>query len=249
MALLRTALAFLWNVTLLVVLVHIALSAGSHSFSDETLTVQTVIVLGAAILAVDRLRRLIRTLVPPSSGAVLGRTPVDDGAVLLGHVAQLHRSLERRARHEAAHAVAVHELGHRIDSVSVSINGRSGGRVSWTHREGVLASVDHVAICFIGPLAEQTGDVMPATPAADDDYSVMLRTAIAASITDPEERSAASILEAASEQARHILREHSVEIESLATALVASDGTRDLTGDEVLAVLREAAPKPTLPST
>lgn len=246
---LRAALGFLGNLALLVILVNIALSAEDFPFSDHVITAEVLIAIVAVLLAVDRLRLLVRALFPPSTGAGLGGTALADGAMPLGVAGQLHRSLEVRARHEAAHAVAVHVLGHRIDAVSVSITGRSGGRVSWTHHEGVLASIDHVIVCFIGPLAERTGDVMPVSPRADDDYSVMLRTAIAASITDPEERSVVDVLEVASEKARKILRDHRAEIEALTDALVATDGTQDLSVDEVLATVQGTTAEQATPTT
>jgi hypothetical protein len=145
--------------------------------------------------------------------------------------------LQVRARHEAAHVVTALALGHTVRQVNITARGRVGGTTSWDHREGLnLASVDAVAVLYAGPLVEATGDVVGA-PGGTDDYSLLLRTAIGASITDPQRRSPTQILHDGSVLARRIVAEHRDAITALADALVATDGQTSLDADDILAVL------------
>lgn len=64
---------------------------------------------------------------------------------------EFQRDLQKRARHEAAHAVVAHALGHLGLSASVVPDRRSGGRVTWRHKAAALASVDRIAVTFARP--------------------------------------------------------------------------------------------------
>lgn len=130
----------------------------------------------------------------------------------------------------SAHAVVAHALGHLVLSASVVSDRGSGGRVTWRHKDATfaLASVDHVAIAFAGPLAGRTGDVVLTAENGTDDYSALLRTSIAASITDPESRTPGEILDAGTKAARRLVAAHAEAINALADELLATEGKYDL---------------------
>jgi hypothetical protein len=152
----------------------------------------------------------------------------------------IRRSRELRARHEAAHAVAAFALGHQVLSASVAPDRGSGGRVMWRHRNPALAlaSVDHVAIAYAGPLAERTGDVYETAQEGSDDYSTLMRTAIAASITDPEARTPSEILDEGTRCARRLIEAHAQAVDALTRLLIATDEERDVLEEEIAALMR-----------
>lgn len=152
---------------------------------------------------------------------------------------EIKRSLETRARHEAAHAVVAHVLGHLVVSASIAPLGSSGGRVAWQHKTNSLASVDHIAIGFAGPLAEGTGDVLPGHLRHDDDYSKLLHMSMAASVTDPAARTPTQILDEGTAVARRLIAEHATAIDVLTKALLTTDEERDLDEHEIQRLLDE----------
>lgn len=200
--------------------------------------VLTVIVLVALHLFGTGTAKLIA---PRRSIAVAGGDYVL-GSARLGRspAMMLHKDLEKRARHEAAHAVVAHALGHLVLSASVAPDRGSGGRVVWRHSDAAFAqaSIDHIAVTFAGPLAEQTGDVVQAAENGADDYSALLRTAIAASITDPENRTPGEILDAGTKTARRLVLRHSRAIEALTYELLATEEKRDLGEDEIRGLMQ-----------
>lgn len=162
----------------------------------------------------------------------------EGGGTVVVALPALAQDRKDRARHEAAHAVAVHALGHQLMRLSIRALGNSGGRTAWRHRDGVLASVDHVTVSFAGPLAD--GRRIPSKPLADggDDQSRMLYDAIDASIADAQGRSPVEIIDIGTRKARHIIVEHEKAIDDLAQLLVDTEEKRDLQADELAAFMQ-----------
>lgn len=87
---------------------------------------------------------------------------------------------------------------------------------------------------------------MEAARGGADDYSLLLRTAIAASITDSEARTPTEILDAGTKIARRLVAEHSVAIAALADELLTTGENHDLGEAEIRALmqLHHVRPKP-----
>jgi hypothetical protein len=124
------------------------------------------------------------------------------------------------ARHEAAHAVVAHKLGHDVLAVSVRPSARSGGDTQWVHRDNLPSSVDHAAIAYAGPLATGVGNTLPHTSSHEDDTALMWRHAVAASISDPQCLSPHEVIEQAATSARAILAADADAIDRVAAALI-----------------------------
>src|SRR5699024_1667155 len=152
----------------------------------------------------------------------------------------------RRARHEDGHVLVAHVLGHDVLSASITEWSTSGGRVSWVHHDSTPASEDHVAVCYGGPLAEDTGTPGQASCSPTDDYLMIERIALAASVIDPQGRMPNQIIEAGVQKARRIITEHPLALRDVAEALVESD---DLDESQLLEILhRRHAPSTPSPT-
>lgn len=228
--------AFLFRLVLALAVIIIT-GPVARLFADVKVTAPgLVVVLGLFIAARLVLIGAVRFTRPdPVALSAAADVPMAR-ARALGEV----RSAELRARHEAAHAVVAHALGHRVLVATIVTDGDSGGRVTWRHKDPsmALASIDHVTVAFAGPLAEQTGDVVSAAQGGADDYSAMMRTSIAASITDPLRRSPGEILDAGTKEARRLIRLHPRAIDALAAELLSTEGRRDLDEDEIRGLMQ-----------
>lgn len=205
------------------------------TFTGLEVTAPGLVIIAALILAAAQITRaFIR---------IFERQPaIDHGSA--AHMTAvpaltLHKTLPARSRHEAGHAVVAGALGHRVVVVSVSTCGASGGRTIWRHRDSDLvdASVDHVAVAFAGPLAERTGDVVDSADGSDD-YSLLMRTAIAAAVIDPQRRAPTEILDAGVALARGLLAEHAAAVDVIADKLISTDGTTDLDEEQINRLLK-----------
>ena len=125
-----------------------------------------------------------------------------------------------RARHEAAHAVVAHRLGHIVESVSITPEGISGGRVVWRHRDGAICSVDHMTISYAGPLADGAGVTFVGTRDVEDDASLLLRQAVAVSSIDDRDLTPSQALDLAVTEARRLVDVADREIDCVAAALI-----------------------------
>lgn len=160
-----------------------------------------------------------------------------------------------RARHEAAHAVVAHALGYKVLEISIRMEGASGGFVNHqAARDDRLWAFHRIAITFAGPLVEARGDVIQPHDGLMDDYSSMMRSAIAASITDPAKRTPNELLDDGTRLARRLVTDHATAIEAVAQALLAQTTTHELTMDEFGSLMNEHTvipadqPKETTPS-
>ncbi|WP_394941162.1 hypothetical protein [Psychromicrobium sp. YIM B11713] len=157
---------------------------------------------------------------------------------------RIYKGHQKRAQHEAAHAVVAYALGHRVLSASIVSQGMIGGRVAWRHHSDVLASVDHIAVTFAGPLAEGTGDVIEQGIQYTDDYSALLRTAIAASITDQAQRTPTQIIDDGTRLARCLVEDHAGAIEAVAAALLSTEAKHDLEEGELRELMERHSVRP-----
>lgn len=141
-------------------------------------------------------------------------------------------SLETTARHEAAHAVAVLVLGHELIEVSSAPNHQTSasGYVRWVHPEE--PSVDQVTVALIGNLAQHKPHDHRVGGLGDDLQSA-LRASLVAAMASGENPS--QVLDRGMERARHILADHTTEIDTLAAALSAEP--TKLAGEKVLELL------------
>lgn len=190
------------------------------------------IVLLTIHMTVDKIRSTLIRSGPASQSAVRGHG--------IGR-ALIPRTIQLRARHEAAHAVAALVLGHRLQQASTLPEGASGGRVRWSHAHGHPSSIDHVTITLIGPIAEGIGDVLDAQHGTDD-HTLALRQALAASSRANQTLSVVEILDHATHRARQLLKDYEDHIEAVTQMLIGDDlGGAEHSGDDIILMLTEHA--------
>lgn len=135
---------------------------------------------------------------------------------------QAKAPLPSRAKHEAAHAIAVCALGHRLIYISLQQRGFSGGRTVWRHRDERLTSIDHIAVSYIGQLAEKEENPQTPPDSGSDDTSRILRDSITVSMNDPQDRTPEQIMTAGIQRARQISRDYSDAIDDLTETIIES---------------------------
>lgn len=206
------------------------------TWSDLTTAVVVVLIaiaFGKLTLAV------LRLVFPPrekglTAAALDGTVAIGPGGLGSATKLALER-LKTRARHEAAHAVVVRALGHRLMRVTTVPTAANAGHTAWQHREDAPASIDHVVVALAGPISESsaTATIPGSLQDHHDDHAFALRQALSVSLADGEARTSAQVLDEATAAARRILSEHAEDVDRLAEALRGRPGGTTLSGCEV----------------
>lgn len=158
----------------------------------------------------------------------------------------LDETLPARALHEAAHAVAVYQRGHKVIEVSTiadMVNGR-GGQCSWRLLdEENKPSLDHVIIALAGPIVEQAGYRQLQKNFEYDDYIDAQRDALQIAVHNPAQ-SPSEVLDDGMKQSHALVKQYRAMIEFLAQHLMhMNDDTKlepvSLTGREVHELLEQ----------
>lgn len=203
---------------------------------DAEVTAPGLATVGATVLALWVLLPLWRKPAHPVGVGTAAGFVAERG----GSATVQRRPAESLARHEAAHAVVAHALGHRVTHVTIAATGQTGGSTGVEYATGGRVTVDRIAITYAGPWAEGTGDVVYQIPGDFyDDYTALMRLALAASINDRYQRTPNELFDAGVHLARAIVADNTEAIEAVAAALVSTERQRDLDEAETTALMQK----------
>lgn len=213
------------------VVVAVLLIFLAGSVPPASVTVHGVLQTAGATLLIMAVARLCWLLISMSRNGTAPQRVVTLMSMVsprsLTHA--LDPGLRTRARHEAAHAVAVHVLGATLHCVSTRPMRASGGRTIWSAGDE-LSETDRLVITVIGAVADGAREAdLAAVP--DDDFTRAQRQAMGIAMQDGH--SVGRLLDEAISRARTLLATNSTAVDRLAHAL--STRPRTLTGAQAIA--------------